>query len=299
MTSKRTPARLTERDEIKRMALRAARAVTVSAVVMAGCGDPDNTGQSQNNDANNNDWDLGETEQDMSSVEGDMTPMIDMPSPVVDMGSTTEDMGPAPVDMSQVDMGTVDMSSAQDMAVGEDMSSAQDMSTEEDMASEEDMAPPLMCDGAASDMVCPGFCTPQDDVDCCAALETPNKECTFTQGEGCKCELVPRCSETPDGTCPTWCTENDDADCCELSAVNDAVCTLAGGACECKVVACSDELDGVCPDSCTVGNDRDCCEGQQGLSCFYTPPPMPGEMGFCGCAVPGPFVPPRMPRLAA
>ena len=183
MTSKhRTTPQTRSRDEIVKRALRAAHAVTVSAVVFAGCG-PDTPSQ----EGENNGWDPGEPTGDMdgSSDEPDMmTPVIDMASPVEDMGASVEDMPPGKIDMSQIDMGSVapDMkTSTPDMSTSEpDMKmSAPDMKT-----SEPDMPPPLMCDGQASDTVCPGFCTVNEDVDCCEALETPDKTCKLDRIRG-------------------------------------------------------------------------------------------------------------------
>lgn len=51
-------------------------------------------------------------------------------------------------------------------------------------------------------------------------------------------------------------------------------------------VICKDAEDGLCPETCTVDNDYDCCVIDP--LCFYDP-----DFG-CGCAVPGPFVPPAM-----
>ena len=105
---------------------------------------------------------------------------------------------------------------------------------------------------------------------------------------------------TADGQCPPQCTENEDADCCADVASRGQKCELLGGQCACRALPeemCSDDLDGVCPAMCDMNNDRDCCEdmGVGGGSCFYNPP-MNGQPGSCGCAVPGPFVPPRMAR---
>ncbi len=51
-------------------------------------------------------------------------------------------------------------------------------------------------------------------------------------------------------------------------------------------LSCEPVSDDTCPSFCTRENDADCCE--QNRRCRWT------EESGCGCAVPGPFVPPAI-----
>ena len=60
-----------------------------------------------------------------------------------------------------------------------------------------------------------------------------------------------------------------------------------GGMVDADIRCDDEERTGVCPDECTMDSDIDCCEENDG--CW--------DSGTCwegGCAVPGPFVPPKM-----
>lgn len=286
---------MTSREEIQKRALRAAHAVTMGAIMMAGCTEDAAT------DANNGQWNVGG--EDMRPSGKDMTPTPQDMSPVLDMRATTQDMPPTRVDMSQLDLGSVDMNTLPDLGTPQDMSSpdmrvvVEDMAAPEDLGTPEDMTPLPTCDGSASDLICPGQCTPSEDVDCCTALNTPQKSCAFSADQGCVCEPLPACSDTPDNTCPSHCTQLDDVDCCDAQQTGSVACTYAPGTCSCEAVKCSQVTDGVCPDKCTgFGSgpndpnvDADCCELMQG--CQFSG-------GYCGCVVPGPFLPPVMPSAA-
>ncbi len=55
------------------------------------------------------------------------------------------------------------------------------------------------------------------------------------------------------------------------------------------VLSCSEITDDICPEFCSENDDADCCEAQndEWTWCDFDP-----EWG-CGCAVEGPFAPPR------
>ena len=157
---------------------------------------------------------------------------------------------------------------------------------------------PTTCDFDTSDDYCPPTCTTEDDLDCCAESAGPDQICggPVPGGPpGCVCRTKPACeANTSDNECPSYCTPQDDADCCRAtaSAPNESCIIDKGtGACGCVAVdTCeANERDFACPSTCTTNNDADCCADSLDGFCTLDPVAM-----TCGCAVPGPFMPPRM-----
>lgn len=95
------------------------------------------------------------------------------------------------------------------------------------------------------------------------------------------------CSPDDDIRDPSWNLQEGDTG-NDATADADATVDDTGDAMVDAATRCNaEESTGVCPAECTMDNDIDCCESNNG--CW--------DSGVCwegGCAVPGPFVPPRM-----
>ena len=140
------------------------------------------------------------------------------------------------------------------------------------------------CDMSKTDGVCPSFCSPGADADCCVQkgyyillTNITGTSCTYgcyqTNYNPGTSPCTP-CSWTPDGACPNWCSAGSDADCCTQKGYYLLLANLSvTGKIPCEVgcystnynpgtspcTGCLTTPDGTCPNWCAPGSDYDCC----------------------------------------